>query len=324
MGSDLVPIPERQLGRAGFPSLSAISGREGESAAWRFIEFFTANIRNPNTRAAYARAVNRFIAWCEKHRTTRLQDVTPVAVAAYIENHPGAAPSVKQHLAAIRMLFDWLVVGQVVPLNPAASVRGPKYVVRRGKTPVLKADQARALLDSIKTDSVVGLRDRAIIAVMVYTFGRVSAMVHMRVEDYYQNGKRWWIRLHEKGGKRHEVPAHHNAEAYLDAYLDAAGIWDEKRSPLFRSVDKRRQLTANPITRTDVLRMVKRRALEAELPSSTCCHTFRATGITAYLEAGGTIENAQAIAAHESPRTTKLDDRTGDEITLDEVERIGI
>ena len=196
MSSDLVPIPERQLGRAGFPSLPAIIGREGESAAWRFIEFFTANIRNPNTRAAYAKAVTQFFAWCEKHRITRLQDVTPVAVAAYIENHPGAAPSVKQHLAAIRMLFDWLVVGQVVPLNPAASVRGPKYVVRRGKTPVLKADQARALLDSIKTDSVVGLRDRAIIAVMVYTFGRVSAMVHMRVEDYYQNGKRWWIRLH--------------------------------------------------------------------------------------------------------------------------------
>ena len=137
------------------------------------------------------------------------------------------APSVEQNLAAIRMLFDWLVVDRVVPLNPASSVRGPKYVARRGKTPVLNADQARALLDSIKTDSVAGLRDRAIIDVMVYTFGCVSAMVHTRGEDYYQNSKRWWIRLHEKGGKRHEAPAHHNAEAYLDAYLDAAGFWDE-------------------------------------------------------------------------------------------------
>jgi integrase/recombinase XerD len=146
----------------------------------------------------------------------------------------------------------------------------------------------------------------------------------MRTDDYFPNGKRWWIRLHEKGGKRHEVPAHHNAEAYLDAYLESAGTRDDKKSPLFRSVDNRRKITANPITRTDVLRMVKRRALEAGLPSSTCCHTFRATGITAYLENGGTIENAQAIAAHESPRTTKLYDRTGDEITLDEVERIGI
>ena len=222
------------------------------------------------------------------------------------------------------MLFDWLVTGQVMPVNPASSVRGPKYVVTRGKTPVLKADQARTLLDSIEMDTIVGLRDRALVGLMCFTFARVSAAVHMRVEDYYQNGKRWWFRLHEKGGKRHEVPAHHNAEAYMDAYLTAVGIADQKKEPLFRSVDKRRHLTENPMTRTDVLRMIKRRALAAGLPSSTCCHTFRATGITAYLENGGTIENAQAIAAHESPRTTKLYDRTSDEITLDEVERIAI
>ena len=180
------------------------------------------------------------------------------------------------------------------------------------------------LIDSIKLDNIVGLRDRAIIALMCYPFARVSAMVKMDVKDYYQNGKRWWIRLHEKGGKRHEVPAHHNAEAYLDAYLEAAGIRAEPNTPLFRSVDQHKKITANPMARTDVLRMVKRRALAAGLPSSTCCHTFRATAITAYLENGGTIENAQAIAAHESPRTTKLYDRTGDEITLDEVERIAI
>src|SRR5260370_14279389 len=123
-------------------------------------------------------------------------------------------------------------------------------------------------------------------------------MADMRVDDYYENGKRWWVRLHEKGGKRYEVPAHHNAEAYLDAYLAVGDIREEKKSPLFRAVDKHRTLTANPITRTDVLRMVKRRALDAGLPSSTICHTFRATGITAYLENGGMIENAQAIAAH--------------------------
>ena len=108
------------------------------------------------------------------------------------------------------------------------------------------------------------------------------------------------------------------------AYLDAAAIRDEKSGPLFRSVDKHRALTLNPITRVDIFRMIKRRAAAASLPSSTCCHTFRATGITAYLENGGTIENAQAIAAHESPRTTKLYDRTSDDITLDEVERIAI
>jgi integrase/recombinase XerD len=324
MSSELVPIPRRDLARAGMENLPAAIGRAGEAAAWRFIEFFAATIRNRNTRYAYAEAVSQFFAWCEKHRVYTLEQVKPIVIASYIENHPGAAPTVKQHLAAIRMLFDFLVTGQIVPMNPAASVRGPKYVVHRGKTPVLTADQARTLLDSIKIDSIIGLRDRALIGLMCYTFARVSAVVHMRVEDYYENGKRSWIRLHEKGGKRHEVPAHHNAEAYLDAYLEGMGIRDEKKLPLFRSVDRKRKITANPMTRTDVLRMVKRRALGAGLPSSTCCHTFRATGITAYLENGGTIENAQAIAAHESPRTTKLYDRTGDEITLDEVERIVI
>lgn len=324
MSSELVPVPSRDLTRAGFENLPAAISRAGDAAAWRFVEFFTATIRNKNTRAAYGEAVSQFFMWCERHRVRTLEQISPIVIATYIENHPGAPPTVKQHLAAIRMLFDFLVTGQIVPMNPAASVRGPKYVIKRGKTPVLTATQARKLLDSIKTDSIVGLRDRAIIGLMCFTFARVSAMTHMNVEDYYENGKRWWVRLHEKGGKRHEVPCHHNAEAYLDAYLDAAGIRSEKKLPIFRSVDNQRQLTKNPMTRIDVLRMVKRRALQAGLPSSTCCHTFRATGITAYLENGGTIENAAMIAAHESPRTTKLYDRTGDEITLDEVERIGI
>jgi site-specific recombinase XerD len=324
VSGDLVNIPKRDLSRIGLDALPPAIVRAGEAAAWRFVEFFTATIRNKNTRAAYAEAIGQFFVWCEKHRVRTLEEIRPVVIAAYIENHSGAAPTVKQHLAAIRMLFDFLVTGQIVPMNPAASVRGPKYVVKRGKTPVLKADQARTLLDSIKTDSIIGLRDRALIGLMCYTFARVSAAARMNVQDYYQNGKRWWIRLHEKGGKRHEVPAHHNAELYIDAYLDAAGIREEKKLPLFRSVDKHKKVSPNAMTRTDVLRMVKRRALAAGLPSSTCCHTFRATGITAYLESGGTIENAQAIAAHESPRTTKLYDRTSDDITLDEIERIAI
>lgn len=258
MNSELVPIPPRDLARTGLDSLPAAIGRAGEAAAWRFIEFFTATIRNKNTRAAYAEAVGQLFAWCEKHRVRTLPEISPIVIATYIENHPGAAPTVKQHLAAIRMLFDFLVTGQIVPTNPAASVRGPKHVVKRGKTPVLTADQARTLIDSIKTDSIIGLRDRALIGLMCYNFARVSAVVHLRVEDYFETGKRWSVRLHEKGGKVHPVPCHHNAEAYLDSYLDAAGTRDEKKSPLFRSVDHGRRITANPLTRTDVLRMVKR------------------------------------------------------------------
>lgn len=308
------------------PILPALIAEAGEGAARRFFEFFTANIENDNTRAAYAQAVAQFLRWAEARRLT-LSSIEPIAVAAYVKDLKTrlADPSVKQHLAAIRMLFDWLVTGQVIPLNPAASVKGPKHIVRKGKTHVLSAEDARKLLDSIDTTTVVGLRDRALIGVMVFSFARIGAVVGMQVEDYYQNGKRWWLRLHEKGGKFHEVPAHHNAEAYLDAYLKAAGIGEERKSPLFRSaVGRTRVLTPRALRRNNALDMVKRRALEAGLSNRICNHTFRATGITAYLEAGGTIEKAQQIAAHESPKTTKLYDRTQDQISLDEIERISI
>ena len=169
----------------------------GEQAAIRFIEFFTANIRNPNTRAAYARAVSEFFRWCEGRGLHRLNAVRPVHVAGYVEElgKTRAAPSVKQHLAAVRMLYDWLVVGQVVRGNPASVVRGPKHVIKRGKTPILSPEEARELFDGIPTDTLIGLRDRALIGVLIYSFARVSAAVSMRVEDYFPQGKRWWLRL---------------------------------------------------------------------------------------------------------------------------------
>lgn len=302
-----------------------IVSEAGSAAQKRFLEFFAVTIRNRNTRIAYAQAIAQFFEWCEFKGITALNQIEPIVVAAYIEQHPRSDPTIKQHLAALRMFFDWLVTGQVIPVNPATSVRGPAHIVKRGKTTVLSAEDTRHLLDSIDTTNVVGLRDRALIGIMVYSFARVGAVVKMRVRDYYPNGKRWWIRLHEKGGKFHEVPAHHNAEAYLDAYLQAAGIKNDKDSPLFRtSRGKTRKLTESSMHRVDVYRMIKRRAKAAGISESTCCHTFRATGITVYMENGGTLENAQAIAAHESPKTTKLYDRSGDQITLDEIERIVI
>ena len=305
----------------------AIVADAGDHAARRFLEFFAATIRNKNTRMAYLHAAGKFFAWCEHHRIGQLADIEPLHVAAYIEalGKDFEKPTVKQHLAAIRMLFDWLVTGQVVATNPAHAVRGPKHVVKTGKTTVLDAEQARKLLDSIDTATVVGLRDRALISVMTFAFARIGAVVAMRLEDYYPKGKRWWVRLHEKGGKRHEMPAHHTLEAYLDTYIEAAGIRDGGKAPLFRSAAGRTgTLTEKPMNRVDAWRMIQRRAADLGTRVKIGCHTFRATGITAYLEAGGTLENAQAMAAHESPRTTKLYDRTGDEITLDEVERIAI
>jgi site-specific recombinase XerD len=320
-----VPRKDQELATVSTAGLlPAVLRSAGPKAAKRFLEFFAANIRNKNTREAYYRALVDFFAWCDDQRLSLL-DIEPILVAAYVEYLGSiySKPTVKQHLAAIRMCFDWLVVGQILPGNPAAAVRGPSYVVQRGKTPVLAAEQARELLDSIETSSAIGLRDRALISVMVFTFARVSAVVGMRIGDFYQNGRRTWIRLHEKGGKFHEVPAHHTAEQYLDAYLAAAQIREDLKGPLFRSAIARTgRLTSNAMSRHDALRMIKRRARAVGLPEQVCCHTFRATGITAYLSNGGTLEHAQTIAAHESPRTTKLYDRTGDEITLDEIERI--
>jgi site-specific recombinase XerD len=339
----LPPPPARVSGVTATTALvvPALIAEAGEHATRRFLEFFGATIRNRNTRQAYLHAAGRFFAWCHQNQIGLLADIEPLHIAAYIEVLQAGfeKPTVKQHLAAIRVLFDWLVTGHVVAVNPATSVRGPKHVVRRGKTTVLTAGEARVLLDSIaltravtlpdgtinEAPDLVGLRDRALISVMTFAFGRISAVLGMRVEDYYPQGKRWWVRLHEKGGKRHEMPAHHNLETYLDEYIKAAGIGDDDKSPLFRSaLGRTGQLTDRPMHRVDAWNMIQRRAAAAGLESRVSCHSFRATGITAYLDNGGSLENAQLMAAHESPRTTKLYDRTGDEITLDEVERIAI
>ena len=275
------------------------------------------------TRAAYGRAVGQFLAWCEA-RGLGLEAVSPLHVAAYIRTHPGSVPTVKQHLAAIRMLCDWLVVSQVLPVNPAAAVRGPKHVVTKGSTPVLSPAEARKLLDGIDPGTLAGLRDRALFSVMLYSFARVSAVLGMRMQDYFQQGSRGWLRLHEKGGKRHDVPAHHRAAEALDKYVEAAEL-EEPKATLFQSVEPAgRRLTGRALQRRVVLAMIKRRAAAAGLPPSTCCHTFRATGITAYLSNGGTLEHAQQIAGHASPKTTKLYDRTADTVTADEIERIVI
>lgn len=315
--------------------LPALIAQAGDRAGRRFVEFFTAQIRNKNTRSAYAQAVGQFLAWCESRRLT-LRTIQPVAVAAYVEEmtERKAAPTVKQHLAAIKMLLDWMVTGHIIETNPATSVRGPKHVVSRGKTPYLSADDARTLLNSIRVEKevgetklpvLIGLRDRALIAVMTFTFARISAVLGMTVDDYYANGKKWRVRLHEKGGKFHEVPVHHKAEEYLDAYIEAAGIAGDRKGPLFRSGKGRGgKLSERSLQRRKALEMVKKRAAAAGLTDRLCNHSFRATGITAFIAGGGTVDKARQMAAHASTKTTELYNRTGDEITLDEVERIAI
>lgn len=297
----------------------------GEQAAWRYVEFFTANINNDHTRRAYARACSHFFAWCEDRDFT-LAAIRPFHVSTWVkelqEKH--GAPGVKQQLAAVRMLFDWLVIGQVVPMNPAAAVRGPKHVVKTGKTPVLDADEWRKLFASIPIETVRDLRDRALIATLTYSFARIAAALRMKVEDLRPKGAGWQIQLHEKGGKEHVMPCHHALAEALRSYIDAAGIAEDRKGWLFRTSPRHNAtvLTERPMSQPDAWSMIRRRAVAAGIHAPIGNHTFRATGITAYLGNGGALEHAQAMAAHESPRTTKLYDRTQERLTQDEVERI--
>jgi site-specific recombinase XerD len=298
------------------------------AARRRVLEFFTAQINNDNTCKAYLNAAREFAAWCEGRGIAALSDVQPVHVAAYVKELQGkaSAPTVKQRLAALRMLFDWLVTGHIIAVNPAHAVRGPKHSVKKGTTPVLTAGEARELLDAIETDTLIGLRDRALIGLMVYTFARVSAALKMRVEDYFVQGRRGWVRLHEKGGKLHSLSCHHNLEAWLDEYIAAAGISGDRKGPLFCTAADRsgKTLTKNALYQQDAYRMIRRRAAAAGIKTEICNHALRATGITAYLKNGGRLEVAQQMANHESARTTGLYDRRDDDVSLDEVERITI
>lgn len=312
---------EDELARQGL-QLPDIIDRAGDRARAKFVEFFLNQIPNKNTRKAYGRAVYGFYDWCHR-RGLELPDISPLIAGGYIRSHPGSDATVKQHLAALRSLYDWFVREQVVPFNPFSSVRGPKLVRREGSTPALTTEEVRDLFESIETDTIVGLRDRALIATMLYTFGRVSAVVGMRVKDYAPAGKRGMVlNLREKGGKRHRVPAHHKLQEYLDAYLEAAGIAEEKTAPLFRAVNRRRELTERPLNRNTAARMVRRRARATGISKQISPHSMRATGITNFLENEGQLEAAQRIAAHADPRTTKLYDRRGQRIDQGEIERI--
>jgi site-specific recombinase XerD len=308
-------------------AVPALIAAAGDRAGMRFLEFFAANIRNPHTRRAYGRAVAEFMAWCDDNHVSSITAVQPLHVAAWIEQQTRkhAAPTVKLRLAALRHLFDWLVTGQVIPTNPAGSVRGPSHVVQSGKTPVLAPEEARALIDKIEITTPAGLRDRALISLMVFSFARIGAALGMKVEDVFTQNRRLWVRLREKGGKAHAMPCHHNLETYISAYIEGAGLADDPKGPLFRTIGRGTGLlTRTPLPQANAYAMVGRRAAAAGIATRLGNHSFRATGITAYLKNGGTLEKAAQMANHASTRTTQLYDRRREELSLDEVERIRV
>jgi site-specific recombinase XerD len=291
-----------------------------------FVDFFSANIRNRNTRIAYFKAARGFSDWCQNHGLNDLAQLQTVHVASYIEelqlNH--SAPTVRLYLAALRMLFDYLVIQQAIPFNPAHRVRGPKHSIRNGMTKVLNLKETRQLLDSIEVDSMIGRRDRALIGLMILSFARVGAAIKMRVEDYFIEGGKGWVRLHEKGNKTTCLPCHHRLNQLLEEHIGQDASTNNPKSWLFRTAANKNgnTLTERPMCQQDVHTMIRRRAKAAGIKTLVGCHSFRASGITEFLRGGGRLEVAQEMAGHLSPGTTRLYDRRDGKLSHSDIDNI--
>lgn len=338
MSKDIIKVETRPIVVADAAEPPAIIRFAGNNARFAYEEFF-AGEENSHTERAYRHAVHRFLAHCES-LSVALPNVTPGIVSDYLKKlqadiktkrgesprtRPASKPMRKLHLAGIRKFLDKCVERHAIALNPALSVRGPKHSMTEGKTPALSVQQARDVFASIDTSDIVGLRDRAIIAVMVYTAVRAGAVAKTRRQDFYSDGRQSVFRFDEKGGKVRDIPCRHDLEEFMREYLAAAGESGDD-TPLFRSAIRRtKQLSENGMTENDVLRMVKRRFKNAGLPAHRLtCHSFRATTITDLLDQGVPLEDVQYLAGHSDPRTTRLYDRRKRQVTRNIVERISI
>jgi integrase/recombinase XerC len=327
--------------------------------------FFKAIVRNANTRRAYETGAKDFFVYLSSFpHVGTLEAIIPSHIGDWLDDmlvRGLALPTVKQRLAGIRRMFDKLVYDRVLIVSPATVVKGPGYSVEKGKTPVLTGEQTVQLLDAIDVTQLIGLRDRAMISAMAYSFARISAITHLQVKHVFRQQRRTWLRLAEKGGKSHDVPCHPRLEDDLLAWLEAAGhandpdawvfqtfTWEPKPKvnddaadavddagecatadgPAESGLDnkrkrpRRRILSGEPMSQSMTWDMLQRRAAAADIDTAVCNHTFRATGITAYLSHGGTIERAARIAGHRSTRTTQLYDRRSDDVLIDEINKV--
>jgi len=308
-----VPVTARNA-----PAIVQAAGRSAEFA-WE--EFFQAEIANAHTRKNYLHAVQKFLAWIEG-RGLELPRITPGDVGEYLQALELGVPTKKLHLAALRRFFDRLVNRHACVINPAATVKTERYAVVEGKTPQIDRDQVRTLFKSIDVSNPVGLRDRAILAVLVYTAARVGAVAKLTLKSFKYDGTQYSLRFSEKGGKSREIPVRHDLEQFLREYIDAAKISEGR---LFRTaVRKTKVLTKNGMTGGDICRMMKRRLKDAGLAGHFSPHSFRVTTVTDLLEQNVPLEDVQYLAGHSDPRTTRIYDRRRRKVTRNIVERISI
>lgn len=299
----------------------AIVKAAGKSAEFAWEEFFQAEIANAHTRKNYMHAVRQFLAWVEA-RGLELSRIAPGDVGEYLQGLELATPTKKLHLAALRRFFDRLVNRHACVINPAATVKAERHSVVEGKTPDIGTAQARVLLKSIAVADPVGLRDRAVLAVLAYTAARVGAVAKLTMKNFVSDGTQYTLRFAEKGGKSREIPVRHDLERFLLAYIQAANIAE---GPLFRTANRKtRTLTARAMSGIDVCRMMKRRLKAAGLPGHFSPHSFRVTTVTDLLEQNVPLEDVQYLAGHADPRTTRIYDRRRRKVTRNVVERISI
>ena len=297
----------------------------GAAARFAWDEFFAGRLRNRHTRAAYLHAVKTFLAWCAA-RDVELAAVTPGMIGLYLDQHPGSPPTKKLHMSAIRGFFDVLVLRHVAILNPALSAKTERYSALEGKTPEIEVAQARQLLRSIPSRTLVDHRDRAIIALLIYTAARAGAVSSLRIGDLVEEGTQRSLRFREKGGKHRSIPVRHDLEELLLAYLScSATATTRKDSPLFRTAQARTgRLGDRAMTGADICRMVKRRIHAAGLPSGISPHSFRACTATDLLLQGVPLEDVQHLLGHADARVTRLYDRRQKRVTRNIVERISV
>jgi len=320
-GARRTPDQRRRGADAAAPPAIIIATGGGAEFAWD--EFFKGQLANAHTRKNYAHGVRHFLDWCDHpDRKIPLVRIAPGHVGDYLTGMELATPTKKLRLAALRNFFDLLVMRHVVILNPAASVRAERYAVVEGKTPEISAKQARDLLKSVDPSTLVGLRDRAIIAVLIYTAARVGTVAKLTLKSLKHDGTQYALRFSEKGGKSREIPVRHDLEQLLRDYIDAAGVTE---GPLFRTAVRRtKQLTAKAMSGIDICRMMKRRLKAAGLPGQFSPHSFRVATVTDLLEQNVPLEDVQHLAGHADPRTTRLYDRRRKKVTRNIVERISI
>lgn len=307
---------------ADVPNLVAVAG---PNARFAWDEFFRGMLRNRHTRAAYLTAVRQFLAWLEPAGVP-LNKISPGMIGAYMDQHSGSLPTKKLHLSALRNFFDLLVTRHVLILNPAATVRGERYRAIEGKTPEITKEQARTLLASIDTSRPVGLRDKAVIACLIYTAARAGAVASLKLKDFAFDGMQYSLRFVEKGGNDRRIPCRADLQKLLMDYL---AVFDSqsspKDSPLFRSaVGRSGQLKDELITNVDICRMVKRRLKDVGLPDDLSPHSFRVATVTDLLTQGVPLDDVQYLAGHRDARVTMLYDRRHKQVTRNTVERISI